>query len=300
MAQPKNRLQVRLEYAAAKTLLTTLRVLPLNTAYRAGTLAAHLLDVALPKLRRVAHRNLSFAFPERTETERNEIVNGVFRGIGRLLVAIARFPSLNAENIGRWISYDGLENYRAAKALGRGVLIATAHLGNWELSAFAHALITEPMHVMVRLLDNPLVDRLIEHRRALSGNHLIYKKDAARSVIKALRANEAVGILIDQNTTPAEGVFVDFFGKLACASSAFVKLAYHSGAPVIPGFALWDENKKRYVIHFLPRVELSGDLQEDTQQIHAVFESAIRRHPDQWMWIHRRWKTRPEGESSLY
>lgn len=300
MAQNKNSLQVRLEYAAAKALFGILRALPLTASYRAGYAAARVLDLALPKLRRVGHKNLSFAFPEFTGKQRDEVIDGVFRSIGRMLAGLARFPLLHAENIGQWISYEGLENYDAAKALGRGVLVATAHLGNWELSAFAHALMTEPMHVMVRPLDNPLVDALVEQRRTLSGNHLIYKKDAARAVIKALRRNEAVGILIDQNTSPAEGVFVNFFGKLACANSAFVKLAYHSGAPVIPGFALWDESKRRYTLHFYPRVELSGDVHEDTQRIHSILESVIRRHPDQWMWIHRRWKTRPEGESPLY
>jgi Kdo2-lipid IVA lauroyltransferase/acyltransferase len=300
LAQNKNSLQVRLEYAAAQALFGTLRALPLRAAYGTSYAAARVLDVALPKLRRVGHKNLSFAFPEFTREQRDEVIDGVFRSIGRMLVGLARFPSLHAGNIGQWISYEGLENYQAAKALGRGVLVATAHLGNWELSAFAHALMTEPMHVMVRPLDNPLVDTLVEQRRTLSGNHLIYKKDAARAVIKALRGNEAVGILIDQNTAPAEGVFVKFFGKPACANSAFVKLAYHSGAPVIPGFALWDETKRRYTLYFYPQVELSGEVKEDTQRIHSVLESVIRRHPDQWMWIHRRWKTRPEGESSLY
>jgi KDO2-lipid IV(A) lauroyltransferase len=300
LAQNKHWLQLQSEYVAARTLLQTLRVLPLPAAYRTAYAVAGVLDRALPKLRRVAHINLSFAFPDWSPEQRNSVIDGVFRSIGRLLTGLARFPSLNAHNILDWISYEGLENYHAAKAEGRGILVATAHLGNWELSAFAHALMTEPMHVMVRPLDNPFVDPLVEHRRTLSGNQLIYKKEAARAVIKALRANEAVGILIDQNTTPAEGVFVDFFGKPACATSAFVKFAYHSGAPVIPGFALWNETCQRYLLHFLPKVELTGDVQVDTQRIHSVLESIIRQHPDQWMWIHRRWKTRPEGESPLY
>jgi KDO2-lipid IV(A) lauroyltransferase len=258
------------------------------------------MDLALPKLRHVALTNLSFAFPELAPQQRNQIVNGVFRSIARLLVALARFESLNSSNISQWIAYEGLENYLEAKRSGRGVLVATAHLGNWELSAFAHALMTEPMHVMVRPLDNPLIDRLVEQRRTRSGNHLIYKQDAARAVLKALKNNEAVGILADQNTMPSEGVFIRFFGKLACAGSGFVKLAYRSQAAVIPGFAIWDESKQRYVLHFYPRVELSGDCQADTQRIHSIFEQIIRQYPDQWMWIHRRWKTRPPGEDPLY
>jgi len=290
----------RLEYAVAAALVGLLRALPLPVSYRIGYAAAGLLNLLLPKLRRVAARNLSMAFPELSIAEQRRIADGVFRGVGRLLVAVARFPSITAANVADWISYEGLDNYQAAKRQGRGVLIATAHLGNWELSAFTHALMTEPMNVMVRPLDNPLVDRLVESRRALSGNRLIVKKDAARLVLKALKNNEPVGILIDQNTTPTEGVFIDFFGKLACAGTGFAKLAHHSRAPVIPGFALWNEGAQRYVLHFLPEVPITGDPAADTQRIHKVLEEVIRRHPDQWLWIHRRWKTRPPGEAPFY
>jgi Kdo2-lipid IVA lauroyltransferase/acyltransferase len=300
LAHNKTWLEVRAEYSLAASLVFLLRVLPLPAANRAAQTATAILDRAVPKLRRVGLRNLSFAYPELSGEVHNNMIDGVFRNIARLLVAIARFPSLNSSNIHEWISYEGLDNYTAAKAEGCGVLVATAHLGNWELSAFAHALMTEPMNVMARPLDNPLVDRLVERRRTASGNCLIFKKDAARSVLKALRRNEAVGVLIDQNTTPAEGAFVDFFGKPACAGLAFVKLAYHSGAPVIPGFALWNGNTNRYVLRFYPKVELTGDAVSDMQRIHTFFEKVIREYPDQWMWIHRRWKTRPPGEGPLY
>ena len=280
--------------------MSVLRWLPLSMANVVARAITRLMDLTLPKLRRVALTNLSFAFPKVTTQERNQIVTGVFHSIARLLVALARFESLNSSNISHWIAYEGLEHYLEAKRSGHGVLVATAHLGNWELSAFAHALMTEPMHVMVRPLDNPLIDRLVEQRRTRSGNHLIFKQDAARSVLKALKNNEAVGILADQNTMPSEGVFIRFFGKLACAGSAFVKLAYRSQAAVIPGFALWDATRKQYVLRFYPRVELSGDCQADTQRIHSILEEIIRQYPDQWMWIHRRWKTRPPGEDPLY
>ncbi len=300
MAQKKSWLAARAEYAVGAGLVTLLRKLPMPLAERTAQAAARLLDAAVPKLRRVGHINLTFAYPELDAIGRNRLIDGVFRTIARMLLALARFPDLNQSNIARWIGYEGLENYVQAKQLGRGVLVATAHLGNWELSAFAHALLTEPMNIMVRPLDNPLVDELVESRRALSGNRLIYKRDGARAVLRALRQNEAVGILIDQNTAAAEGVFVDFFGKPACANSGFAKLAHHSGAPVIPGFAVWDERSRRYVLHFYPAVFMTGDEQADTQRIHAVLESIIRRYPDQWMWIHRRWKTRPSHEEPVY
>jgi len=300
LAQKKSRLQVRAEYLVAASLIGLLRVLPLSASQWLAGGITRTLDVAVPKLRRVAQQNLSFALPEIAAGRRSQIIDGVFRTIARMLVAVARLPLINASNVADWISYEGLEHYLEAKREGRGVLVATAHLGNWELSAYTHALMTESMHVMVRPLDNPLVDRLVEERRTLSGNRLIYKRDAARAVITALRRNEAIGILIDQNTTTSEGVFIDFFGKQASAGSAFVKFAHHADAPVVPGFALWDESAGRYVLRFYPRVPMTGDIQADTQRIHTVFEQIIREHPDQWMWIHRRWKTRPAGESALY
>ena len=280
--------------------MTVLRRVPIRAAYHCAHYAIRLLDFAVPKLRRVARTNLAFAYPELAHKERERIINGAFENIARMLVSFARFPDLTPANISDWISYEGLEHYTAAKRCGRGVLIATAHLGNWELSAFAHAIMAEPMNVMIRPLDNPLIDGLVERRRTLSGNKLIYKWDAARAVIKALKNNEAVGILIDQNTSISEGIFIDFFGKPACAGSAFVKLAHHTGAPVIPGFALWDAASRRYTLLFCPRIEMSGDVAEDTRRIHERLEQIIRRYPDQWMWIHRRWKTRPPGEPSLY
>jgi KDO2-lipid IV(A) lauroyltransferase len=228
------------------------------------------------------------------------ILDGVFASIGRLLLAVARFPAMNHRNISEWIRYEGYEHFEAALARGRGVLFATAHLGNWELSAFAHALLSAPMNVVVRPLDNPRIDSLIAKRRTMSGNRLMQKKDYARGILKALAANEAVGVLIDQNASEAEGAFVDFFGVPACAGTGFAKLAARTGAAVIPGFALWSKSERRYVLRFYEAVEMSGDAERDTQCLQKFLEGVIRQHPDQWMWIHRRWKTRPPGEASIY
>jgi KDO2-lipid IV(A) lauroyltransferase len=233
-------------------------------------------------------------------SDRQSITDGVFRSIARLLVSFARFPHINHANVSEWIRYEGFEVYQEAKRRGKGVLFATAHLGNWELSAFAHSLMAEPMNVVVRPLDNPAIDRMVEHRRTLSGNRVIQKKEAARGILKALSRNEAVGILIDQNSNLSEGVFVDFFGIPACANATFAKIAFRSGAAVIPGFALWCDDEQRYVLRFYPIVEMTGDATADTASIHRVLETVIRENPDQWLWIHRRWKTRPPGEPPLY
>jgi KDO2-lipid IV(A) lauroyltransferase len=202
--------------------------------------------------------------------------------------------------LSRWIRLEGGEHFENALRAGRGVLFATAHLGNWELSAFAHALLAAPMSVVVRPLDNPLIDAMVERRRALTGNRPIGKKESARSILKALAANQAVGILIDQNESPETGVFVDFFGIPACSSSGFAKIAAHSGAAVIPGFALWSERERRYILRFYRPVPMTGDPVRDTQALQSELEKVIRAHPDQWLWIHRRWKSRPLGEASPY
>jgi len=228
------------------------------------------------------------------------VVDGVFRSIGRLLVALARFPEIDKSNVGDWIRYEGFEHYERAKLRGKGVLFATAHLGNWELSAYAHALLTEPMNVVVRPLDNPIIDDLVEGRRALSGNKLLSKRDFARSIFQALKDNEPVGILVDQNASADNGVFVPFFGRLACTNLVFAKFAARSGAAVIPGFAIWSGPEKKYVLRFYPEVEMTGDAELDTARTQAAIEAAIREFPDQWLWIHRRWKTRPPGEPAIY
>lgn len=288
------------EYLLAQLILASLRWTPFRMARRLARLYAAILDRAVPRLRRIAYRNLQLALPQLTADERKRIVDGVFASIGRLLLALARFPELNRDNIGRWIRYEGFEHFEAGLRRGKGVLFATAHLGNWELSAFAHGLMAAPMHVVVRPLDNPKLDALITRLRTLGGNQVIAKQDFARGILRALARNEAVGILIDQNTSLEEGVFVDFFGVPACANLGFAKIARRSQATVIPGFALWLQSEGRYVLRFYPPVEMTGDAAADTQRLQKIVEEVIRQYPEQWLWIHRRWRTRPPGEASLY
>lgn len=283
-------------YWLVRVALAALEILPLRLANALARGYARLLDLAVPRLRQSARRNLEIA----NMPGGDALIDGVYCSVARILVAVSKFPRLNRENISSWIAYEGLEHYQAAKSRGKGVLFATAHLGNWELSAFAHGLLTEPMNVIVRPLDNPWIDELAESRRRLSGNRVITKKDAGRAILRALRNNEAVGILVDQNVLPEEGTFVDFFGTKACAGTALVRLGHHSGAAVIPGFALWSEAQRRYTLKFYSPLELTGDVHEDTRRLHAKLEQVIREYPDQWLWLHRRWKTRPEGEKSLY
>jgi KDO2-lipid IV(A) lauroyltransferase len=296
----KSAFQIELEYGLARWVVATLEWTPRAVADWLGYAYARLLDLALPRLRRVAMRNLEMVYPQKSAAERKRIADGVYRSIGRILVSFARFPSIHEDSVREWIRYEGYEHFEEARQRGKGVLFATAHLGNWELSAFSHALMARPMHVVVRPLDNPKIDALVEKRRAMSGNFVITKRDFVRPMMRALRDNEAVGVLVDQNSSPESGVFLDFFGVQACVATGFAKLAARSGAAVIPGFALWNERDRRYVLKFYPIVEMSGDEVEDTRAVQRSLEAAIAAHPDQWLWVHRRWKTRPEGEPAIY
>jgi KDO2-lipid IV(A) lauroyltransferase len=288
------------EAALARFVIGSLAHTPLAVASRLGRIYACLLDTGIPRLRRTGERNLALAYPEQDPAWKKQTLDGVFESVARLLLAFARFPQITKSNVGEWIRYEGFEHYQTAKSRGNGVLFATAHLGNWELSAYAHALLAEPMNVVVRPLDNSVIDEIVESRRSLSGNTLLSKRDFARSIFQALRKNEAVGILVDQNSSADGGAFVPFFGIPACTNLTFAKLAERSGASVIPGFAFWRPEEQRYVLKFYPAVEMTGDAVEDTARIQNAIEVAIREAPDQWLWIHRRWKTRPEGEPSLY
>lgn len=275
------------ESAVARAALGLVASLPAGPSLRVAIGIARLFDRVAPRLRRTARENLlraGYAEPE-------PIVDGVFVSLGRLLHSFAHFPGIDKTNIREWIDYEGFEHYAEAKRRGKGVLFATGHLGNWELSAFAHALLTEPMQIVVRPLDNVSLDRFVAARRALSGNGVIEKKDFARGLLRALRQNEAVGILVDQNALANEGIFVDFFGTPACTSPVFAKIAARSGATVLPGFAVWRDG--RFVLKFYPPLEMTGDEIADTQLVQSAVERAVREFPDQWLWIHRRWKTQP-------
>lgn len=279
-------------------MLWTLTFGSRDFALKIARLWVSLLKAAVPRLRRTALRNLALAGIDSRHRQRT--VQGSFLSIARILVSLARLSRLTRDNISEWIRYEGIEHFHEARRRGKGVLFATAHLGNWELSAIAHGLMTEPMWVVARALDNPLLDRFVNRIRGCSGNRVIEKRSFARSILRALARNEAVGILIDQNTSAEEGIFVPFFGIPACVDKGFARIAAHSGAAIIPGYALWDGGEKRYVLRFYPPMYATGDVEEDTRRVHAHLESVIRQFPDQWLWMHRRWKTRPPGERPLY
>jgi KDO2-lipid IV(A) lauroyltransferase len=162
------------------------------------------------------------------------------------------------------------------------------------------------LHFLVRPIDNARVDALVNRYRCLSGNTSVGKNQSARAILKILRDGGTVGILADQNTSTEEGVFVDFFGIPACTTTGLARLALHTGAPVVPGYILWDATLRKYRLRFEPAIELvrfgdeAKDICENTARFTRVIEDFARRHPDQWLWVHPRWKTRPPGEKPVY
>jgi len=296
----------KLEYAAAWPFIKILGILPRSLARAFGIGLSQVVYLLHRRLRRVGMRNLALAFPEKTRAERARILRGEFTSLGRQLAELCQFPKYTQENIDQVVVYDGLENYERAYARGKGVLFLTAHFGGWELSAFAHSLHGHWLHVVMRPMDNPYLDRLIHCYRTMHGNKTVGKDDFVRGLLAAMKAGETVGILMDTNMTPPQGVFVDFFGIPACTASGLARIALRTDAAVVPGFTIWDEALGRYRLRFDAALELtrSGDQEADivanTQQFTKVIEDYVRKYPEQWLWVHRRWKTRPEGQPSLY
>jgi Kdo2-lipid IVA lauroyltransferase/acyltransferase len=296
----------RLEFAVLWIFIHTLRVLPRGLARELGAVIGAIAYKALERLRRVGLRNLKLAFPEMPAEEREQILRLEYRNLGWLLAEFCQMSTYTPDFAGRFIRYEGLENYLAARDRGKGVLVLTGHLGAWELSSFYHSLAGYPMGMVIRRLDNPLVDRMVNRIRCLHGNRVLHKDDFARGLLAAMRAGDTVGILMDTNMTPPQGLFVPFFGVPACTASGLARVALKTGAAVLPGFLLWEESEQQYVLHFYPELALAStgdaeaDVADNTARFTAVLEQSIRNYPSQWLWMHRRWKTRPPGEPPIY
>ncbi|HEV3470681.1 MAG TPA: lysophospholipid acyltransferase family protein [Pyrinomonadaceae bacterium] len=291
----RGRAQTLLEYAAVRALLSGLGLGRAAYALAGG-------------LRRTGLRNLELAFPEVSARERERLLRGSFLSLGRQLGEVSQFPRATPERLREVVEYDpeDVKLLDVARERGRGVIFLTAHLGAWELLCFAHSVFYSPLSFLVRPIDNPLVEELVESLRTRFGNEPIDKKSAARRALKLLRDGGTLGVLADLNSQEREGVFVPFFGHLACTTAGVATLALRTDATVIPCFAPWDERRGKFVFRGGPVLELvrtgdhGRDVEVNTARFTAAIEDYIRRFPDQWLWIHKRWKTRPPGEPDIY
>jgi KDO2-lipid IV(A) lauroyltransferase len=306
----KGKTQELVEYAAVRVVLAIFGLLPRGVSLKLAGALSRLGYSVLGRLRSVGMRNLEIAFPEKTLEERAEILRGTFASLGRLLAEFSRFPRVTPAELERLIDFgpdnESLEPIRRLQAEGRGVLITTAHLGVWEMLFFGLAAIHEPISGLARPLDNALIEALAFRIRTRFGTRPINKTHAALPAIRLLRAGGVLGILSDVNAHPKEGVFVPFFGVAACTASGAAVFALRSNAAIYPLFCVWDDATERYKFVHGKLIEpaRTGDRDRDTIETTAAYtaeiEKAVRKYPDQWMWVHRRWKTRPPGEKELY
>src|SRR5271154_7152230 len=254
-----------LEYAPVWLILKTLGALPRGVARSFAAFVTSLLFSLQPKLQKTAAFNLRLAFPDWTDAQREDVTHKMVRNLGWMAAEFARLPRLTKQNVEDIVILEGHENFLEGQRRGKGVLYLTGHIGAWELSSFAHALYGYPLHYMARPLDNKRLDALVNKYRCASGNRPIFKNESARVMLKILKDSGTIGILADQNPLPAEGAFVDFFGKLACTTTGLARVALHTEAAVVPGYAYWDEGIRKYRLRFEPAVELirTGDTERD-------------------------------------
>jgi KDO2-lipid IV(A) lauroyltransferase len=271
--------------------LESLRAPPLPVALAMARGYLRLAGRIMPRRRGRAIRCLELAGYDSKLMEPAAI-----RSMARFYVAFARFPYLTRDRLSAWARIEGEEHYREAKARGRGVLVASGHLGHWELGAHVYALSGERLNLVTRTYPDEGYEALAARYRTLSGNRLIAQTGAAFEIAAALRRGETVSMLIDANVPPPGDMEVDFLGAKVRASAALARMAACTGAAVIPSFTLWSEERQCYTARAHPPFPIAGDAREDTRRLYALLESAVRRHPDQWFWIFDPCWARPNGE----
>jgi Kdo2-lipid IVA lauroyltransferase/acyltransferase len=289
----------RLEYFAVRVVLALVRVMPDALVRASGTALGLAFYGVDPAHRRIAYENLAAAFPQRTPAERRAIARQAFVHFGRLLIALLKFSTLSPDEMLAHVEIEGEDRARAAYAHGKGVLFVTGHFGFWELQALVHALRVEPVSVIGRALDNPRLNRLLQDIRQRTGNTVIYRKGTLRRILRTLQAGHGVAVLIDQHIMSPEAIYVDFFERPAATTSAIAALAMRTGAPVVPVFALPLESGRYRLIYEHPvdppRGTDDAAIREFTQRCTDVLEMYVRRDPQLWLWMHRRWRDVPAG-----
>jgi KDO2-lipid IV(A) lauroyltransferase len=300
MKLKKYRIVQMLEFAAAMLAALPFLALPRTLAFRFGGWVGIAMFWLMPRRRAIGFRNLDIAFgDELSVAEKTRILRLTFKNLGKSLAEVLHFPDMDREYILKKVAIIGQEHYLTAKKQEKGVIYLTAHIGNWEMAAHAQSAAGYPSHLVVRPLDNPYLDRLVTKRREMFGNTVLARRNGLRDILAALRKKEAVGILMDQNTLQSRGIFVDFFGKPACTIPVIALLALRYHVPVLPAF-LVRTGFDTHTLYFHGEVEIirTGDTQNDikanTARFNAIIEEFIRKYPDQWFWIHNRWKSQPD------
>jgi KDO2-lipid IV(A) lauroyltransferase len=293
----------RIEYALVRILIALVRVLPDAVVRAMGSALGVLFYTVDRAHRRIALRNLATAFPARPDAERHAIARAAFKHFGRLGFELLRFSTLSPEEILSLVEFDGEDRARAAYAQGKGVLFVTGHFGFWEVHSLAHGLRLQPIGVLARALDNPLLNDLLERIRSRTGNRVIYRSGTIRRVMRTLQSAEGVAILIDQHIMTRDAIYVDFFSRPAATTSAVAAMALRTGAPVVPVFALPLPGGRYRLIYEHPVAPPAADapdpVREFTQRCTDVLEMYVRRNPELWLWMHRRWRDEAPGSEAV-
>jgi len=283
-----------IEYLAVRALMVAVRVMPGWLTRWCGRVLGRIYCLFDRSRRRIAEQNLAAAFPHRSARERRRIVRGTFAHFGELLFELLRFGTLTEKQMLERVEFEGEERLRLAYAQGKGVLLAGGHFGFWEVHAIVHALQFEPIGLFARALDNPRLHALLEQIRGRTGNKVIYRQGTMRRVMRMLHEGHAVAVLIDQHILSREAISVEFFDRPAATTPVVAALAIRSGAPIVPVFALPIGGGRYRMIYEHPveppRADSEDAVRELTQRCTDVLEMYVRRHPQLWLWMHRRWR----------
>lgn len=307
MPKRSSNFQNKIQLYAVRFVLWAIGILPLHLSMRAGQVLAGILAKFFPRLKKTARRNLEIAFPQMPDAEREKIVRGVFESLGRHLGFVSHFRKFKPEDIRGLVEIVGREeNFEPAHATGKGILFFTGHFGSWEIFNLLPLAFGYEMNILVRRIDNPLVEEFVDKMRTRFGAVTLDKTKAARRMFRILENGGLLGILADLNVQEREGIFVDFFGIPASTTTSIARLALATNAVVMPAFAVWEESRQKYVIYLDPPIAYqktgnsAKDIKEITEKVTKVVENYVRQYPEQWLWIHKRWNTRPQGEKSIY
>ena len=306
MPKKRGKLQTNLEYYAVRLILGAVGSFPLETSMKFGKSIGKFIGSKLTRLQKTAHRNLEIAFPAMPKNEREKIVHGTLESMGRHLGFVSHFKNFKPEDIRNLVEVVGKEHFDKAYAAGKGVLFFTGHFGSWEVFNLLPQAFDQNINILVRRIDNPLVENFVDKMRTRFGSVTLDKTKSARTMFRVLENGELLGILADLNAQEREGVFVDFFGIPASTTTSIARLALKTEAAVLPAFAVWEESKQKYVVYIEPPIDyektenMDEDIKNLTQKVTNMVEKYVRLYPEQWLWIHKRWNTRPTGESNLY